>query len=81
MKRIFALVLAILALSLMIVSCGEKNDTQTAPVSTAKITDCELCGNENVECEKITYEGETGWFCGECYDVVIELLEYAETLE
>lgn len=44
----------------------------------AKYTDCELCGKEDVRCEEIVYQGESGWFCDDCYDTVIELLEYAD---
>lgn len=57
MKRFVVLLLA-LSMIFALVACG----------GGTKTTNCELCGKE-AKCKSITYEGETGWFCSDCYDL------------
>lgn len=68
MKKIFAIASTVLVVASMLVACGP----------ATKTTDCELCGKENVKCKELKYEGESGWFCDNCYEGAKELIELAE---
>lgn len=56
MKRVVVLLLA-LSMIFALAACGG-----------SKTTTCDLCG-ETKSCKSLTVEGETGWFCDNCYSL------------
>ncbi len=51
----------------------------TAFAGCSKNTACDECGKE-AKCEKITFEGESGWFCPDCAEEINAMLELVEQL-
>lgn len=68
-KRVLALTLAVVA-TLALTACG---DTKTGT--------CDLCGKEDVKVKSLSYDGEKGWFCDDCYDTAESLVEMAKALQ
>lgn len=67
MKRFVVLLLA-LVMVFSLVGCGG-----------GKTATCELCGKET-KCKSLTFQGETGWFCNDCYDTAKALVNIANSL-
>lgn len=66
MKRMFAVLALVVVFVMMFAACGG-----------GKVGTCDMCSTENVNVRDITVEGETGWFCDNCYDTVKGLAELA----
>ena len=67
MKKTIALILAVvtlLAVCVFMVSCG-------------KTGECDMC-QQTAKLTEITYDGETGWYCSDCAELVEGLIELAD---
>lgn len=70
MKRILAVVALVAMFVMMFAACG----------GGGKVGTCDLCSTENVNVRDITVEGDTGWFCDNCYDTAKSLAELASQM-
>jgi hypothetical protein len=61
MKKFIAILLVVL-LAFAFVSCGKG--------------ECDLCG-QTASLKKLTYDGESGKFCKDCYDFAKSMTEFA----
>ena len=62
MKRIIALILAVLCLTVMLTACSKKK--------------CELCGEKSSDVKSRTIDGEKADLCKDCYDGLKALSDY-----
>ena len=68
MKKIIAFALVAVFAVMALVACG------------GEIGTCDSCGEENVEVDTLTFMGEEGKFCNDCYDEMEAALEALEGL-
>lgn len=65
-RRIFAMLLLALIMATLLVGCKKK-------------TTCELCEEEKW-CEKVEYDGETGYLCPDCKEEFEDLKDLLDDL-
>ena len=68
MKKIIALVLVAVFAVMALVACGGETGT------------CDACGKEDVKVKGLSYQGEEGKFCDDCYDTMKAALDALEGL-
>lgn len=67
MKKIIAVILLVAMLALALCACS-------------KTGTCDMCGKTDVSVSDITVNGETGWFCDDCYALAELAADMADDL-